>query len=72
MIFCFSVERKGVWPLQVLMETHSFPHLSHCNILIFLMTEDRLKALNLLQYMEQSLLINETDDGDKIKGSSVV
>lgn len=54
------------------MEMHNFSHLSHCNILIFLMTGDRLKALNLLQYMEQSLLINETDDGDKIKGSSVV
>lgn len=62
MIFCFSLESKGVWPLQVLMEMHGFSHLSHCNILIFLMTGDRLKALNLLQYMEQSLLINETDD----------
>lgn len=62
MIFCFSVESKGVWPLQVLMEMHSFSHLSHCNVLIFLMTRDGLTALNLLQYMEQSLLVNETGD----------
>lgn len=62
MIFCFSLKSKGVWPLQVLMEIHSFFFLSHCNILIFLMTGDRLKALNFLRYMEQSLLVNETDD----------
>lgn len=43
------------------MKIHSFPHLLHCNILLFLVTRDRLKALNLLQDIEHSLLINEAD-----------